>query len=82
MDATQVKLKCISKKDSKNFYGDTANYPIATEIELEVPYDTASIYHKMSGGTNIVLRTVNQEAAKMFVIGNDYMMVISPVQGE
>jgi hypothetical protein len=73
---TQVELTCISKKVSKHW---STAHPLVTEIEIEVPYDENSIYHKMSGGTNMVLRTVNQAAADMFVIGKKYMMEISPV---
>ena len=76
MDSTQVEVLCVSKKESKNY--DEKN-PKLTEIELEVPYDQNSIYHKMSGCTNMVLRTVNQAAADMFVIGSKFMMTISPV---
>jgi basic membrane lipoprotein Med (substrate-binding protein (PBP1-ABC) superfamily) len=76
---TKVKVKCISKKESANY--DKEN-PIATAIELEVPYGQDSIYWKLSGGTNMTLNTVNKDAADMFVIGNDYDMVISPSVAE
>lgn len=77
--STKVKVKCISKKESANY--DKEN-PIATAIELEVPYDQKSIYWKLSGGTNMTLNTVNKNAADMFVIGNEYDMVISPAVAE
>ena len=77
MEATKVQCQCVSKKESRNW--DT-EFPKATEIELEVPYDQTSIYYKMSGGTNMVLRTVNQAAADMFKIGSNYMMTIEPVE--
>lgn len=79
LTSTIVKVKCISKKESKNWSPEN---PLLTEIELEVPYDQNSIYHKMSGGTNMILRTVNQGAADMFVIDSDYDMVLSPSQPE
>lgn len=72
---TNVKVTCVSKKESKNWMPDN---PIATAIELEVPYDQNSIYWKLSGGTNLMLNTVNKAAADMFVIGNEYDIVISP----
>ena len=75
MDSTIVKVKCISKKESESY--DVEN-PIRTDIELEVPYDQDSIYHKLSGGTNLELHTVNQEAADMFKLGGEYDIVISP----
>ena len=73
---TIVKVKCVSKKETVNY---NPNLPVATAIELEVPYDQNSIFWKMSGGTNMVLNTVNQEAADMFQLGKGYDIVISPL---
>lgn len=75
MKSTIVKTKCISKKESESYNPD---HPIATAIELEVPYEQDSVYWKMSGGTNLVLNTVNQAAADMFKLGKEYDVVISP----
>lgn len=72
---TKVQVRCVSKKEAINW--DEKN-PISTAIELEVPYDQKSIYWKLSGGTNLTLNTVNKTAADMFVIGNNYDIVISP----
>jgi hypothetical protein len=77
--STKVKVKCISKKESQNY---NKEFPIATAIELQVPYDQSSIYYQMSGGTALTLNTVNQAAADMFVLGNDYDIVISPSEVE
>ncbi len=71
---TKVVVKCISKKQSKAYYGNG----LQTEIELQVPYDQKSIYYQMSGGTAIKLITVNQDAADMFQIDGDYGILISP----
>lgn len=71
---TLVKMKCVSKKESINY---NPNLPVATAIEMEVPYDQNSVFWKLSGGTNIVLNTVNQEAADMFILGKSYDVVIS-----
>ncbi len=76
---TKVRVTCISKKESKNY---NQNNPIATAIELEVPYDQKSSYWRLSGGTNITLNTVNQDAANMFELGKEYDMVISPAEAE
>ena len=73
---TIVKVKCVSKKETVNY---NPNLPVATAIELEVPYDQNSIFWKMSGGTYMVLNTVNQEAADMFQLGKGYDIVISPL---
>lgn len=77
--ATKVKVKCVSKKESQNWQPE---HPIATAIELQVPYDQNSVYWQLSGGTNLTLNTVNQGAADMFVIGKDYDILISPSEAE
>jgi hypothetical protein len=69
----------MSKKESANTYqGDVKVHPKAFVIELQVPYDPTSIYYAMSGGTNLFLNTINQDAAEMFQIGKDYNILISP----
>jgi hypothetical protein len=78
---TKVVCKCMSKKESPNFYnGDVKAHPVVTEIELQVPYDTSSIYFTMSGGTNLILKTINEEAANMFKLNKDYEILIGPVE--
>lgn len=75
--STKVKVKCISKKETATY---NQNNPISTQIELQVPYDQSSVYYQLSGGSGFNLCTVNKSAADMFVIGNDYDVVISPSQ--
>lgn len=72
--STKVKCKCISKKESQSYSKEN---PIQTAIELQVPYDQNSIYFQLSGGTAVILNTINKSAADMFVIGSDYDIVIS-----
>ncbi|MFN8347464.1 MAG: hypothetical protein U0X91_20845 [Spirosomataceae bacterium] len=76
---TKVVAKCVSKKESINWSPEN---PVATAIELEVPYDQNSVYWKLSGGTNMVLNTVNKAAADMFVLGGSYDILISPSEPE
>lgn len=77
--STKVKCTCYSKKESNNWNKEK---PIATAIELQVPYDQNSIYYQMSGGTMFTLNTVNQAAADMFKIGQEYDVIISPAEVE
>ena len=76
---TKVRCTCVSKKESHNY---SQEFPVATAIELQVPYDQKSIYWKLSGVTNLVLNTVNQAAADMFQLGMEYDIVIGPAEGE
>jgi hypothetical protein len=81
--ATKVVTECISKKETKNYYnGDPKANPKAYEIELQVAYDPNSVYYNLSGGTNIVLRTINEDAANEFQIGEQYEILISKVEKE
>lgn len=73
--STIVKVKCQSKKETLNYY---PKKPVSTAIELTVPYDQNSVFYQLSGGTTLVLNTVNQEAADMFELGKEYDIVISP----
>lgn len=75
MQSTVVELKVVSKKQKTGYYKTN---PDQHEIELEVPYDQTNIFWKLSGGTNMVLNTINQEAADMFVLGETVVMTISP----
>jgi hypothetical protein len=72
---TIVKCQCVSKKETQSYRKEN---PVATQIELQVPYDQNSIYYQMSGGTNFILNTINQAAADMFKLGSNYDIVISP----
>lgn len=76
---TKLKVTCKSKKEEKSY---NEKNPIRTTIELEIPHDNNSIYHKLSGGTNLELLTINKDAADGFVIGNEYEILISPVIAE
>lgn len=78
---TNIKVKCVSKKESANTYlGDVKAHPKNFAIELGVDYDPNSVYYQMSGGTNIILNTVNEVAADGFIIGKDYMITIAEAE--
>ena len=74
---TIVQCKCVAKTQKLQY---STEVPMAHVIELEVPYEQTNIFWKLSGGTNLSLNTINQEAADMFIIGNTYEIAISPVQ--
>lgn len=75
MKSTVVEMVVVSKKTGYQ-YVNKGN-PIETEVELSVPYDQSSVFYKQSGGTNQVLKTINQDAADMFEIGETYVMTLS-----
>ncbi len=70
MKSTIVEVECISKKHAHQW--QQKSNPIEHEIEFAVPSDQDSIFYKMSGGTNFNLKTINQEAAAMFTVGDKY----------
>ena len=71
MKKVVVEVKCVSKKEAQNYSQEN---PRRYEIEVEVPYDQNNIFWKMSGGTNMLLNTINKEAADSFVIGETYVL--------
>ncbi len=74
--STVVEVVCASKKEGFQ-WGQTSGTP-EWEIELAVPTDPTSVFYKQSGGTNFALKTINAEAAAMFVPGSTYVVNISP----
>jgi len=79
LDSTVVELEVVSKKEGYQ-WGAKGN-PLEWVIEIAVPY-SGSIFHKLSGGTNMELRTINKEAADMFVIGETVVMTLTPKEKE
>jgi hypothetical protein len=77
--STVVEVTVLSKKEAKNW---DANNPKAFEIEFEVPYDQNSVFHKLSGGTNAVLRTINSEAASQFNVGDKVRWTLELIPAE
>lgn len=73
--STKVKCKCISKKETESYNKEN---PTATAIELQVPYDQSCIYYQLSGGTAVLLNTINKDAADMFEVGKSYAIFITP----
>lgn len=73
---TIIELQVISKNEGFQ-YQNTSN-PREWQIELGLDYNPQNVYYKLSGGTNMVLRTINKEAADMFVIGETVVMTIAP----
>lgn len=75
LKSTVVELTVVSKKQKFQY---SAENPTAHEIELEVPYAQTNIFWKLSGGTNMTLNTINQDAAAMFILGETVEMTIKP----
>lgn len=71
---TKVKVKCLSKKEGIHYDGKSP----AWQIEFGIPYDPTSVYYQLSGGTAPILNTINKDAADMFIVGNDYDIIIKP----
>lgn len=65
-------MTVVSKKEG--FQYGSPNNPKETEIEFAIPYDQSNDFYKQSGGTNPILKTINQSAADMFTIGEVYVM--------
>lgn len=78
---TVVQMQCESKKEL-NQYSEKdkdGNLKMRYEIGFHVPYGDGSIWYELSGGTTMVLRTINKEVAGMFIPGKNYKMDISQI---
>jgi len=64
---TIIECTVVSKKETINW---NKEYPVSTAIELQVPYDQNNIFYQLSGGTNMILNTVNQKVADEFKIND------------
>lgn len=78
MEKTIVQMECVSIKKLKG-WKDGKTVP-AYQIELAVAYDNNSEWYQLSGGSNNLLNTVNEEAAKMFEVGENYLIEISKIE--
>jgi hypothetical protein len=76
MKQTVVELQVLSKREGHQ-YQSTSN-PKEWDIELGLDYNPDNIYYKLSGGTNMFLKTINPDAAQMFVVGETVVMTLSP----
>ena len=74
--STVVEVTCTLKKEQFQ-YGNIGSTK-ETEIGLTAPYDPASSFYKYSRGTDVVLKTTNQEVADMFALGGAYVWNIAP----
>lgn len=80
MKQTVVELQVLSKTEGYQYQSLTN--PKEFQIELGLQYDPTNVFYKLSGGTNMVLRTINADAADMFLVGDTVVMTISPKQKE
>ncbi len=76
MKQTVVELQVLSKAEGYQY--QSVQNPKEWQIELGLNYDPSNVFYKLSGGTNMVLRTINPDAAAMFNLGETVVMTISP----
>jgi hypothetical protein len=76
MKQTVVELQVLSKTEGYQYQNKTN--PKEWQIELGIDYNTQNVFYKLSGGTNMFLRTINPDAAAMFEIGETVVMTIAP----
>lgn len=50
------------------------------ELKFNVGYDQNSPYFQLSGGTQPILHTINEEVANSFEVGKEYMITIEPCE--
>lgn len=83
---TQVKVYLESKTKKETGYpkkegGETVNKP-QYELKFNVGYNQDDVYFQLSGGTQPILHTVNEEVANSMSVGKYYMITIAPIEAE
>lgn len=80
---TQVKVYLESKTKKETGYPnqkpENATKP-QYELKFNVGYDQTNIYFQLSGGTQPVFYTVNEDVANSMEVGKPYMITISPIE--
>ena len=79
---TQVKVYLESKTKKEVGYPNTKPENVAKpsyELKFNVGYDQTSTYFQLSGGTQPVFHTVNEEVANSMEVGKFYMITIEPI---
>lgn len=78
---TQVKVYLESKTKKETGYPNQkpehATKP-QFELKFNVGYDQNSTYFQLSGGTQPILHTVNEDVANSMEVGKWYMITIEP----
>ena len=77
MSTTKVQCECLSIKEEKSYSGKSQKQFV---FGLEPTTNVEEDYFKLSSGTNFELRTINPEVAKMFEVGKNYDILISPAE--
>lgn len=79
---TQVKVYLESKTKKETGYPnqkpETAQKP-QYELKFNVGYDQTSQYFQLSGGSQPVFHTVNEDVANSMEVGKWYMITIAPI---
>lgn len=77
---TQVRVFLETKtKKEYGYPGQTTQKP-QYELKFNVGYDQNDIYFQLSGGTQPILHTVNEEVANSMECGKYYMITIEPTE--
>jgi hypothetical protein len=80
--STQVKVYLESKTKKETGYPnqkpETAQKP-QYELKFNVGYDSTNVYYQLSGGSQPVFYTINEEVANSMEVGKEYMITISPI---
>ena len=80
---TQVKVYLESKTKKETGYPNTKPEQVqkpSYELKFNVGYDQNSTYYQLSGGSQPVFHTVNEDVANSMEVGKWYMITISPVE--
>jgi len=77
---TQVKVYLESKTKKETGYPGQPSGKPQYELKFNVGYNQDDIYYQLSGGTQPILHTVNEEVANSMECGKYYMLSIEPIE--
>lgn len=77
---TQVKVYLETKTKKEYGYPGSAETKPEYELKFNVGYDKSNVYYQLSGGTQPVIHTVNEEVANSMQVGKWYMITIEPTE--
>lgn len=75
---TQIKVFLESKTKKETGYPNSAATKPQYELKFNVGYDQNSTYFQLSGGSQPIFYTVNEEVANSMECGKWYMITIEP----
>jgi hypothetical protein len=77
---TRIEVYLESKTKKEIGYPNQPSQKPSYELKFNVGYDQTSQYYQLSGGSQPVFHTANEDVANSMEVGKKYAIEISPVE--